>query len=329
MAAALTMAGRSHTIVECALPEVSYALSDVPLPVSVVVAAKNEAKNLPRCLESLRGIAEIFVVDSQSADGTTGIAEAFGVRVVQFQYSGGWPKKRQWALDTLPFACEWVLLLDADEALTPQVFAEMEEAIQNPAVDGYYLGLDMFFLGRRLRHSGASFYKLALFRRGKGKFECRAKKQDSSMCDMEVHEHVIVNGPTRKLQHHLLHNNVDSLDRYIHKHNQYSNWEARVWAELGESNDQIEPALFGTQAQRRRWLRKQFFGLPGSPALFFLYKYFLRLGFLDGIPGLIYCALQGVQFFHIKAKIYELKHASANQSVEFEHPTPELTHVRH
>ena len=324
------MAERSHAIVECAPPQVSARpLSAVSLPVSVIIAAKNEAKNLPRCLESLRGVAEIFVIDSQSTDATAAIAESSGANVAQFHYAGGWPKKRQWALDTLPLACDWVLLLDADEVLTPQVFAEMQAAICDQGIDGYYLGLDMFFLGRRLRHCGASFYKLALFRRGKGNFECRARNQNSSMCDMEVHEHVLVNGTTQKLSHRLLHHNVDSLDRYIHKHNQYSNWEARVSAERETNGDQVEPALFGTQAQRRRWLRKRFFGLPGSPILFFLYKYFLRLGFLDGVPGLIYCAFQGIQFFHIKAKLYELKHAPRNPRVQFERPAPEWTHVRH
>jgi hypothetical protein len=73
----------------------------------------------------------------------------------------------------------------------------------------------------------------------------------------------------------------------------------------------LAPALFGTQAQRRRWLRKRFFSLPGSPVLFFLSKYVFCLGFLDGVPGLIYCGFQGVQFFHIKAKIYELRHDKA------------------
>ena len=127
------------------------------------------------------------------------------------------------------------------------------------------------------------------------------------MADMEVHEHVMVDGRTARLNNPLLHHNVETLSRYIQKHDEYSNWEARVWT-LGEANlGQLAPALFGTQAQRRRWLRKMFFSIPGSPVLFFLYKYVLRLGFLDGVPGLIYCGLQGVQFFHIKAKIYELR----------------------
>jgi hypothetical protein len=106
------------------------------------------------------------------------------------------------------------------------------------------------------------------------------------------------------LQSRILHHNVESLSRYIQKHNEYSNWEARVWT-ASDGALALKPRLFGSQAERRRWLRQKFFAAPGSPLLFFLYKYVLRLGFLDGIPGLIYCAFQGVQFFHIKAKIYE------------------------
>ncbi len=103
-----------------------------------------------------------------------------------------------------------------------------------------------------------------------------------------------------------MHHNVESLSRYIHKHDEYSNWEARVWVD-GQTDTELTPSLTGRQAQRRRWLRKKLFKLPGSPALFFLYKYILCLGFLDGVPGLIYCGFQGIQFFHIKAKIYELR----------------------
>ncbi len=108
------------------------------------------------------------------------------------------------------------------------------------------------------------------------------------MADMEVHEHVAVTGATRKLSHALVHHNVESLSRYIQKHNEYSNWEARVWLDGGGSEDEIRPLLWGTQAQRRRWLRRRLFMLPASPVLFFFYKYFFRLGFLDSVPGLIY-----------------------------------------
>jgi glycosyltransferase involved in cell wall biosynthesis len=289
--------------------------SSPALPVTVIVAARNEARNLPRCLESLREVGEVYVIDSQSSDSTVSIAQSYGAHVVQFHYQGGWPKKRQWAMESLPLAYDWIFLVDADEALTPELATEIQLAIQNPDYDGYYIALRMFFLGRELRHSGASFYKLSLFRRGRGRFECRLKEQDQSMADMEVHEHIVLQseakgeskGKTARLRHPLLHHNVESLSHYIRKHDEYSNWEARVWLAGDANANDLAPSLFGSQAQRRRWLRKMFFAIPGSPILFFFYKYIFSLGFLDGVPGLIYCGLQGVQFFHIKAKIYELK----------------------
>ncbi len=275
------------------------------LPLTVIVAVRNEEENLARCLQSLECAGEVYVVDSFSTDATPEIARSFGAKVIQFRYEGGWPKKRQWALNTLPLNYEWVLLLDADESLTPELAGEIKDAIQNPSIAGYYIGLDMHFLGRRLRHCGATFYKLSLFRCGKGRFECRTADQDTSMCDMEVHEHVIVDGPTARLQNRLLHRNVASLSRYIRKHDEYSNWEARVWSEP-EPNSELAPDFFGSQAQRRRWLKQKFFRMPGSSILLFLYRYLICRGFLDGRPGLIYCAFQAIQCFHVKAKLYEM-----------------------
>jgi len=286
------------------LPSAPCAVS---LPVSVIVPVRNEAHNLHRCLESLRGVGEVYVIDSGSTDETIEIARSFDAKVVQFHYHGGWPKKRQWAMDTLPLAHEWTLLMDADEALTPELADEIRRAIANPFYDGYYIALRMHFLGRVLRHSGASFHKLSLFRRGQGRFECRSRDQDSSMCDMEVHEHIVIEGRTAKLQNPLIHHNVETLSRYIHKHDEYSTWEAHVWLRGKGSCADLPPALLGTQAQRRRWLKRRLLTLPGSPFLFFVYKYLLRMGFVDGVPGLIYCGFQGIQFFHMKAKIYELQ----------------------
>jgi hypothetical protein len=210
-------------------------------------------------------------------------------------------------MNTLPLAYDWILLLDADEILTPELAEEMRLAIREPFCDGYHVALHMHFLGGVLRHSDAKFYKLSLFRRGRGRFECRLEDQDASMCDMEVHEHVAVEGRTAKLRHPLVHRNLHNLSRYIQKHDEYSTWEAHVWSRGEISFDDLPPSLLGTQAQRRRCLKKHFMRLPGSPIVLFLYKYFFRMGFLDGVPGLIYCGFQAVQLFHTKAKIYELR----------------------
>ena len=281
------------------------------LPVTVIVAARNEARNLPRCLSALQNVGEVYVVDSQSTDETCAVAEAAGAKVVQFYYRGGWPKKRQWAMDTLAIAYDWILLLDADEVLTPELEDEIRQSIQDPGVNGYRICLQMYFLGRILRHCDASFWKLSLFRKGRGRFECRLKDQDTSMADMEIHEHVVVEGQSAELRNRLIHHNVESLSRYILKHNEYSNWEARVLAGQGNDVEEMQASLFGTQAQRRRWLKRKLYWVPGSPVLLFLYRYFVRLGLMDGVPGLIYCSFQAVQMFHTKAKICELRRAGS------------------
>ena len=272
----------------------------------MLIPTRNEGQNLRRCLEALRGFDEVVIVDSQSTDNTLEIASEFGAQVVQFHYAGGWPKKRQWMIDTFSFRNGWIFLVDADEIVTPELEAEIRSAIADEGFAGYHVALQHYFLGRALRHGGNKFSKLSLFRLGRGGYECRLKEQDTSMADMEIHEHVVVDGPTRALRNSLIHHNVNSLARYIEKHNEYSNWEARVLLSPDEPGA-LSPSLFGNQAQRRRWLKRKLYRVPGTPVLMFLYKYFLRLGFLDGVPGLIYCGYQAVQLFHTKSKVYELR----------------------
>ncbi len=277
------------------------------VPVSVIIAARNEGRNLPRCLAALRDFGEVYVIDSQSTDGTAQIARDRGAHIIQFHYQGGWPKKRQWAMDTLPLVYEWILLLDADEIMTADLQQEICEAICDAAVNGYYICLEMRFMGRVLRHGDAGFWKMALIRRGRGHFECRLRDQNASMADMEVHEHVVVDGRTARLKQRLTHHNEEPLSRYIAKHNEYSNWESRVLLNGDGKDGELPAALLGTQAQQRRWFKKKLYRIPGSPVLLFLYRYIAQLGFLDGTPGLIYCAMQGIQMFHTKAKIWEMQ----------------------
>lgn len=280
--------------------------NDVRVPLTVLIPCKNEALNLAKSLASVVGWAdEIIVLDSHSSDESSSIAEAAGAPVVQFDYKGGWPKKRQWALDNLAIRNEWVLLLDADEILPPALKDEIHAAINDADYDGYLLALRVWFLGRLLWFGDTVLYKLSLFRHGKGHFECRFADQDVSMCDMEVHEHVVVSGKVRALQNPVRHENVNSLGRYIEKHNAYSNWEARVYT--AGITTELRPSLFGNQAQRRRWLKSFGMRSPIFPALMFLYTYILRLGFLDGAPGFIYCGFKAAQAFHTYAKIVELR----------------------
>jgi glycosyltransferase involved in cell wall biosynthesis len=295
------------------------AKSDSKLPVSVIVPVRNEAKNLPRCLLALKDVGEVIVIDSQSSDETVEIARSHGAQVMQFHYRGGWPKKRQWALDTLSFAHDWILLLDADEILTPELAGEIRSAIKNPSFNAYSIQLRTKFLSRTLRHGDVGLWKTSLFRQGRAHYECRLQDQDASMADMEVHEHVVVQGATGKLLHPLIHHNVESLSHYIRKHDEYSNWESRVLLQRNDAqrnnSHELPPSLTGSQAQRRRWLKRKLFAVPGSPILLFLYRYVFRFGFLDGVPGLLYAGFQAVQMFHTKAKIYELRRKSEEQQV--------------
>src|ERR1017187_10915490 len=116
----------------------------------------------------MQNMEDIRTAPSHSTDSTVEVARAFGAKVVQFHYHGGWPKKRQWALDSLPFENDWILLLDADEVLTADLCDEIGEAIRDPNLIGYRVFLGINFLGRELRFGGNGFWKLSLFRRGKG-----------------------------------------------------------------------------------------------------------------------------------------------------------------
>jgi len=273
-------------------------------PISILIPTRNEIRNLRACLDAIHGWAdEIVVVDSGSTDGTIELAESFDARVVQFRYAGGWPKKRNWALEHHAWRNEWILLLDADEILTEECKSEIARAIRSEAYDGYWIPFRIVFLGRLLRFGGTTLWKLCLFRAGKGRYEKRLEDQDPRMADMEVHEHVVVEGRVGKLRHPVRHENVNSLDRYIEKHNEYSNWEAAVYSNPDCGG--LRPTLFGSQAQRRRWIRRWIMRLPGLPIAVFLYRYVLRGGFLDGRAGLIHAGFLAIQFFHVKAKIYE------------------------
>ena len=116
-------------------------------PVSVIVPVKNEAENLRRCLPALAWADEVFVIDSQSSDETAHVAAGFGGTVIQFQFSGSYPKKKNWALENVPFRNDWVLIVDADEVVVPELAGEIAHRIAMNEAEGYYLNSKYFFLG--------------------------------------------------------------------------------------------------------------------------------------------------------------------------------------
>jgi len=280
------------------------------VPVSVVLPVKNEAANLPRCLASVAWAAEIWIVDSQSTDRTAEIGTEAGARVVQFDFNGTWPKKKNWALENLPFAHEWVLLLDADETLPPKTEAEIRRIVSTPGgPDGYWINRRFNFLGQWLRHAYYPNWNLRLFRHRLGRFE-KLTDAATESGDVEVHEHVVVQGQTARLQAEMDHYAFPSVAVFIEKHNRYSNWEARVALErtLGRG-----PAPQERRAGWRRWLRRLSLHLPCRPLLRFLYVYGWQRGFLDGRAGYYFARLHATYEFLCVAKTYELRSAQKHE----------------
>jgi glycosyltransferase involved in cell wall biosynthesis len=280
------------------------------VPVSVLVPIKNEAENLPRCLGCVQWADEILVVDSQSSDGSAAIAERLGAKVVQFQFNGSWPKKKNWALQNLPFKNEWVLILDADEVLPAEAAGEIASTIANAGeIAGYWINRRFFFLGRWLKHSYYPNWNLRLFRHSLGRYE-KLTEIDTQSGDNEVHEHVVVKGPTARLKVEMNHYAFPSVEVFIEKHNRYSNWEARVAVE-GRLNEREK--FSHEHVNLRRRLKSISQHLPFRPLLRFLYIYIWQKGCLDGRDGYYFARLHATYEFLSVAKTYELRRQSKRE----------------
>jgi glycosyltransferase involved in cell wall biosynthesis len=296
------------------------------IPVSVLIPAKNEELNLPACLASVEPAAEVFVVDSQSSDRSVAISEAAGARVVQFHFNGHWPKKKNWALENLPFSHDWVLIVDCDERITPELWEEIARAIQQADYDGYYLNRRVFFLGVWIRHGGKyPDWNLRLFRHRRGRYENLHTEDIPNTGDNEVHEHVMVDGPIGYLKQDMLHEDFRDLYHWLARHNRYSNWEARVYYNLltGMNDDgTIGANLFGDAVQRKRFLKKVWVRLPFKPLLRFVLFYFIQLGFLDGRAGYIYARLLSQYEYQIGVKLFELRQFGGHLNVQSPQSSP-------
>jgi glycosyltransferase involved in cell wall biosynthesis len=268
-------------------------------PLSVIILTFNEEANLPAALDSLKAWAEeVFVVDSYSTDRTVEIAlerKNDGVRVVQhvFQdYSRQW----NWALEHLPVSQPWVMKLDADERATEDFRDEVTARITSPDTreTGFVVHWRPVFMGRRLRWGGVyPNGNLRIWSRGRARAGRRA-----------VNEHLHVDGAVGQIHATIDHYDFKSLTHWIDRHNRYSSMEA---GEMESAGLRIEtpPQLFGQPYERRMWLRRVYNSMPARPFLYFLYCYFLRLGFLDGRVGFRYCFLRSTFFYWIDLKYAE------------------------
>lgn len=268
------------------------------MPISVIVLTFNEEANLDACLDSVTGWAkEIFVVDSYSTDRTVEIAlnrAGEGVRVVQHAFED-YSKQWNWALHRLPISAPWTLKLDADERVTPQFKAEAEALLRSAPADmeGVYFRRRFHFMGRKLHWLGEVGYDLRLWRTGTAVFENRS-----------VNEHALINGRAGYLKSYVDHYDYKSTTDWIEKHNRYASLEAR---HIGEGNilGNVRARFWGKPDERRMWLRLLYQKLPAGPVVYFLYLYFIRLGFLDGHAGFHYCLLRAQYFFWIDLKCLE------------------------
>ncbi|GAA0306416.1 glycosyltransferase family 2 protein [Sphingomonas oligophenolica] len=271
----------------------------LPLPITVVVPTRNEEKNLDACLARLDAFAHVWVVDSRSTDGTRAIAERHGARWIDFDWSGEFPKKRNWVLINHPPVTPWVLFLDADERVTEAFVAEARRVLADErlsAAAGFWLNYDNHFMGRVLRH-GVPQRKLALFRVGAGLYE-RIEDRRWSNLDMEVHEHPVLNGTAGEIAAPITHLDYRGIDHYVARHDAYASWEAKRHADLLARGDAAWGALTPRQRTKYRNLARWWF----APA-YFLGTYVVRLGFLDGAAGFHHAVLKMIYFYQIRLKI--------------------------
>ncbi len=267
------------------------------LPITVAIPIRNEERNLEQCLERLSRFADVVIIDSQSTDNSVAIAQKHGARVIQFEWNGQYPKKRNWFLQTHTPEQPWVLFLDADEFIDDGFCDELARAITNAGIDGYWLNYTNYFLGSRLNH-GIRQRKLALFRVGKGQYE-RIDEERWSGLDMEIHEHPIIDGPTGEILAPIDHRDYKGLENFISKHREYALWEAQRYLRLHSTSD-AQDSFTDRQKFKYAHLAKWWY-----PGFYFLAAYIARLGFLDGVAGFHYAFYKMWYFKTIRLLIKE------------------------
>jgi glycosyltransferase involved in cell wall biosynthesis len=266
-----------------------------PVPVAVIVLTFNEERNLERCLASVAAwAAQLFVVDSGSTDGTLEIARRHNASVAAHPFESHALQWR-WALQNLPLAADWVLGLDADQEVSPELAASIAATIAAPGADlaGAFVCRRQIFQGRWIRHGGYyPKYLLKLFRRD------RAIVDAADLVD----HHFRVTGPTTRLHGDLIEDNRNeqAIADWVAKHNRYARLQAMQ--ELREAAagpaGRGPAAVWGSPDDRVRWFKRQWARLPlfVRPWLYFGYRYVLRLGFLDGRPGFVFHFMQALWY---------------------------------
>src|SRR3989344_5575386 len=277
------------------------------LPISVIILTYNEELNIGNCLKSVADWAnEIIIVDSFSADKTLEIAKKHTNKIAQRTFVNQ-AEQFNWALDNLEIKNEWILRLDADEYLTEELKKEIADNLMTPNVvkadiNGFYIKRRVYFMGRFIKYGGYyPAWVLRLFRKGKARSEER--KMDEHL--------VLLEGKAERLKNDFIDDNKKNLSWFIQKHNNYASREAEELSRKTKESQKYGNGKGKGPDAGRRWLKDNFYyRLPlfCRAYLYFCYRYFIRLGFLDGKEGLIFHFLQGFWYrFLVDAKIYESK----------------------
>lgn len=271
------------------------------LDLTIVIPVKNEERNLPGCLEAIgSGLAtSVVVLDSGSTDDTVRISEEWGAKVIDFKWDGKFPKKRNWYLRNHAPDTTWVLFLDADEYLTEDFKAELNDALDGTVNTGFWLNYSVHFLGEELKW-GYPLSKLPLFRVGAGEYE-KISESDWSKLDMEVHEHPVLSGKIGTIKAKITHHDYRGVRHYVDKHNDYSDWEAKRLLK-SRSDSQASESWTLKQKLKYRLVRTPFIG-----PVYFFGAYFVMGGFLDGGRGLAFAILKMAYFTQVYCKLKELE----------------------
>lgn len=280
---------------------------------SIVILTYNSELSIAETLQSVNALSDdIHVVDSFSKDRTVEIARSFGAKVVEHAFEN-YGAQRNWAISSLDLKYGWQLHLDADERLTPELLKEIEALPSDPAVNGFYIPRLMTYLGRFIRHGGMyPTWHMRLFRCGYGR--CESRKYDQHF--------YVTEGSTAQLKGDMIDDVRMPLTEWTARHNRWSDAEMEELS-AKENEGRIEARLGGNPVERKRYMRRLYNDTPlfVRPFVLFFYRYFLRLGFLDGTEGFIFYVLQTFWFrFLVDAKLYERRKAHAAADSVLDHP---------
>ena len=275
---------------------------------TVIILTFNEEKHITRCIQNLKRITDnIIIIDSMSTDRTVEIATALGARVFQRAWPGNHSDQFNWALDNCNITTTWTMRMDCDEYLLDELIDEINTKLPltKPETGGYIIKRRVIFMDKWMKRGG--FYPhrlLRIWRTGTGRLEERA-----------MDEHVVLDkGETEAFLYDMVDHNLNDLTWWTHKQNNYASREVKDLLDIERgttSANNVDVSLKGEQSSRKRWIKEKVYSkipLFVRPFIYFIYRYIIRLGFLDGGAGLVWHFLQGFWYrFLVDAKMYELK----------------------